>query len=90
MSPTETFLYGMGGSLAIELLTLYELYQVEPVRLPERYRRFWFYVIRLLLAMAGGALAVVYEINKPRLAVNIGASAPLLLQALARGLQQSR
>lgn len=87
MNPTITFLCGMGGSVAIELVALYEAYQIEPFMLPERYKKFGFYVIRVLLAMAAGGLAVVYEIDKPLLAVNVGVSAPLLLQALARGLQ---
>jgi hypothetical protein len=87
MNPTITFFCGMGGSIAIELVALYEAYQIEPFKLPERYRKFWFYVIRLLLAMAAGGLAVAYEIDKPLLAVNVGVSAPLLLQTLARGLQ---
>jgi hypothetical protein len=77
----------MGGSIAIELVALYEVYLVEPFKLPERYRKFWFYVIRILLAMAAGGLAVAYEIDKPLLAVNVGVSAPLLLQTLAQGLQ---
>jgi len=78
----------MGGSVAIELVAAYEAYQVEPFRLPERYKKFSFYIIRLLLAMAAGGLAVAYEIDKPLLAVNVGVSAPLLLQTLARGLQR--
>lgn len=87
MNPATTFLCGMGGSIAIELVALYEAYQTEPFRLPERYSKFWFYVIRILLAMAAGGLAVAYEIDEPLLAVNVGVSAPLLLQTLARGLQ---
>jgi len=90
MDPKITFLCGMGGSIAVELVTLYEAFQSEPLKLPARYRSFWFYLIRLLLAMAAGGLALAYEIEKPLLAVNVGVSAPLLLQTLARGLQQGQ
>jgi hypothetical protein len=86
--PITTFLCGMGGSLSIELVSLVEAYQVEPFRLPERYKKLGFYVVRILFAVVAGGLAVAYEIDKPLLAINVGVSAPLLLQTLARGLQQ--
>ena len=79
---------GMGGSVAIELVTLLEEYQKEPLKLPERYRRLGYYVVRTLVAFAAGGLALAYEIDKPLLALNVGASAPLLVQALARGLPE--
>jgi hypothetical protein len=43
---------------------------------------FWF--IRFFLACAGGGLAVVYKIENPIAAVQIGASAPLIIKGLAK------
>ena len=34
----------------------------------------------------GGGLALAYEIDKPLLAINVGASAPLILKSLADGV----
>jgi hypothetical protein len=86
-----TFLCGVGGSIAVEVVQLLQVYEREPIRFPERYKRWGFYVLRTLLALAAGALAVVHGVyDKPLLAVNIGASAPLILQALARGLEKNQ
>jgi hypothetical protein len=51
---------------------------------PERYTMAGFWIF---LAVIAGGLAVAYEINKPRIAINIGAKAPLLYRALARGIR---
>ena len=76
------------GSLAVEVITYIQAYEGNPQRLPQRYTKKGYWVARVLLAMMAGVLAVAYEINKPLLAINIGASAPLLYRALARGIRQ--
>jgi len=86
--PMLTFLCGLGGSVAVELITLLQAYEREPVALPSRYQRFDYYVLRLCLAIAAGLLAVAYGVyDNPILAVNIGASAPLIIRTLTRGMQ---
>jgi hypothetical protein len=88
--PLLTFLCGMGGSIAVELVTLVQAYEHEPINLPARYRQVGFYIVRSLLVVAAGLLAVAYGVyDRPILSVNIGASAPLLIQALARGIQSA-
>jgi len=87
----EKFLYGFAGSFAIEIVTLYQIYTValETKRkhiLPNRYRRAGFWIVRFMLAIIAGGLAVAYEITTPLLAINVGAATPLILQALGRGL----
>jgi hypothetical protein len=84
---TVIFTCGVLGSLGIELTSLLQVFHTEPIKMPERYKRPLYWLCRLLLALGAGGLAVAYEVQKPLLAVNIGASAPLILQALASGIQ---
>jgi hypothetical protein len=72
--------------VAIEVITLYQVYGAEMV-LPPRYRKRGFWIVRLLVSLLAGGLAVAYNIDKPILALNIGASAPLIFLALAQGLK---
>jgi hypothetical protein len=82
----STFLEGAFGSALIEVLTIYEFYAKENP-FPPRYRKFGFWLIRLLITVGAGLLAFAYGVkDNPLLAVNIGASAPLLMRALGRGL----
>ncbi|MGD0616287.1 MAG: hypothetical protein ABSB67_01345 [Bryobacteraceae bacterium] len=77
--PMVTFLCGLGGSVAVEFVTLLHAYEREPILLQARYKLFGFYVVRACLAIAAGLLAVAYRVyDRPILAVNIGASAPLI------------
>jgi hypothetical protein len=64
---------------------LYQFYQSEPFVLPERYRKVSFWIVRFLLAVIGGGLALAYGIDKPLLAANIGAATPLIIKAFAEG-----
>jgi hypothetical protein len=92
MSVTTTFLCGFAGSLAIEVAALHQVYQAwtsTTTSLPDRYKKVGFWVTRFCLALAAGGLAVAYEIEKPILAVNIGASAPIILNALGQGFRNS-
>jgi len=82
------FLWGFGGSIAVEVITLYQLLQSQD-ELPQRYRKIPFWIVRLALAMIGGALTVAYEIQKPLLALNIGASTPIIIQTLTQGFRPS-
>jgi ABC-type microcin C transport system permease subunit YejE len=88
MTALEQFLWGVGGSVAVEIITLYQVYHSRNIRFPERYRRKGFWAIRLFLCLIAGGLAVAYAIEKPILALNIGASAPLIFQALAQGYRE--
>jgi len=83
----QMFLYGFLGSLAIEVVTLWQIFQAPTIVVPERFKRKIFYVIRFILAVIGGGLAVIYDIDKPLLAVNIGVATPLILQGLATGFR---
>lgn len=75
------FGYGLlGGGLA-ELLKWYQLR--ESPNTPPYLGSTKYWVLTVLMALAGGLLAAVQDISSPLLAINIGISAPLILKALA-------
>lgn len=84
-----TFLCGAGGSAAVEVVTINQFYHEEPFRLPERYTRFGFWIVRVLLAVIAGGLAMAYKIDSPVLAINIGAATPLIVRAFSDGIKPS-
>jgi hypothetical protein len=93
MSTEAQFVWGFAGSLATEVITLYQLYMStnfdDPQArvLPARYRKVGFWIVRTVVAIMAGGLAVVYGINNPLLAINVGAATPLIIQALGQGLK---
>src|SRR5437867_3708909 len=87
MNPSETFLWGFLGSVAVEIVTLLGFYYSRPVRFPARYRRIGFWITRFMLALLAGMLAIGYDIHQRILAFNIGAATPLLITFMARGLR---
>jgi hypothetical protein len=52
-----------------------------------RYKTWTFWLSRAVLAVLAGSLAVAYDIKTPLLALNVGASAPLLYRVLTRGIR---
>ena len=81
------FVYGFLGGLFAELLGLFELRRQDPKDLPQWLRSPFYWLVTLMMAGAGGLLVVIYiqsDISlKPILAVNVGASAPLIIRMLA-------
>jgi hypothetical protein len=88
MHPLEVMIWGFLGSTAVELMSLLGYYTSRRGLLPHRYRRAGFWVTRFVLALVAGALALAYDIQQRILAFNIGASTPLILTFIARGLRQ--
>ena len=89
MDPLLVFFWGAGGSVAVEIVSINQYYNKGISRLPKRYKNPVFWLVRLALAAVAGGLALAYEIEKPLLAANIGAATPLIIQALAEGIQAS-
>ena len=89
MTPLSVFGCGVLGSAAVELVTVLQYYEASDhgIKLPDRYflRGFWF--ARSLLALMAGSLAVFYGIDNPILAINVGASAPLIIRLFAQGVR---
>lgn len=86
MSSLWAFLWGFGGSLAVEVVAIHQYYS-DGRRLPKRYSTVGFWVSRVMMGVVAGGLAVANGAQSPQSAVYIGAAAPLILQAVARGLR---
>jgi len=79
-----TFLLGIFGGFLGELIKWYSLR--ESKNLPHYLKSFKYWLLTVLVIISGGLLAVLYGTNEKSaiLIVNIGISAPLLIQSLAR------
>jgi hypothetical protein len=86
MSPVERFAWGFLGSMAVEVVALFRLFQKtdDEFVLPPRYRRPLYWIVRIFLAAVGGGLAVAYDIENPILAANVGAATPAIVTTLTR------
>jgi hypothetical protein len=86
VSPTlRVFLFGMLGSVAVEVVKVLSYYN-EGGNFPARYRLWGFWIVRVLLGLIGGALAIAYGVQSDILAVHIGASTPAIIGEFARRL----
>ncbi len=88
MTPELTlFASGFFGSAVVELLALVKAYN-RSSRLPVRYKKFGFWVVRILLAASGGVFALIYKPQSLILAVHIGAATPLLIATFTEALPE--
>lgn len=76
--------FGVFGGLVVELL---HLYNVRYQGLPKYAKESWFWVVATGMALSGGILVLAYRLSDidihPILAINIGATAPLILASIA-------
>ena len=79
----RTFLFGVGGSVAVEVLRLVKLFQSDQ-KLPNPHHSRPLLDCAFPAGPAWRRLRVAYDVRSDILAVQIGASAPLLLEQLAR------
>jgi hypothetical protein len=77
------FLLGIVGGALAELLKWYQMR--ESPNLPVYARSPLYWIITVLMMLAGGVLALVQGVDaaNPLLALNVGISAPLILKGLA-------
>jgi hypothetical protein len=83
---SEGFWFGVLGGLLGELFNLFKLRQQPTKLLPAWVTSFWYWILTLFMIVSGGVLVVIYLKSNipvvPILAVNIGASAPLIVGTL--------
>jgi hypothetical protein len=83
MPPLFMFLWAAGGSFALEIISLYNEIRAErSTGLPRYYKNPVFWIVRLAVTGIAGGLAVAEKAGSPLIAINIGASAPAILQLL--------
>jgi hypothetical protein len=86
MEHMNGFLFGILGGFFAELLGLFRLRQQSRQDLPVWLKSPFYWLITILMIAAGGGLVVVYLKSgidlKPIIAVNVGASAPLIIGSL--------
>jgi hypothetical protein len=78
------FVCGFVGSMIGEIFAMDESFRKDEP-LPRRFHKVGFWLVRVLLAGFGGGLAVLYKVENPIAALQIGASAPLIYRGLSKG-----
>jgi len=80
----QVFLCGLFGGLLGELIKWYRLRTSD--NLPKYVKSGFYWIVTILIIVAGGILTVLYGTSNVNaiLAVNIGISAPLVIQSLAK------
>lgn len=93
MEVVDGFGIGFLGGIFAELLGLFRLRQFSPEEFPVWFRTWTYWIITLSMAAAGGVLVVIYIKTgielKALLALNVGASAPLILGSLVNNAPSS-
>jgi hypothetical protein len=82
-----TFLFGFLGASLSNVLSVYEFAKLPSTARPPYLTNAFYWLSVFLLSCLGGGLTLLYETSgthlPPLLALNIGASAPLLMKAAA-------
>jgi hypothetical protein len=90
----EGFMYGVIGGMLSELLGWFKLRQQAPNEFPIWLKSYFYWILTTLMILAGGALVVIYLKSnidlKPIVAVNLGASAPLIIGTLVAQSPKAR
>ena len=90
MEVLEIFIWGIFGGFLVELGGLFQIRCVSLDDLPEWVRSPVYWIITCIMVLAGGVLVVLYARSGANItaimAVNIGASAPLIISGLIRGI----
>lgn len=79
------FWAGVIGSAVVEIGNCFRAMANADGDLPNRYKKVPYLIVRTLLALSGGTLAVVFDAQSPLVAFYLGASAPIVLDKLAQG-----
>jgi len=82
----EGFLWGVAGGIFAELLGWFKLRHQAPDDLPIQIKTRYYWIVTAVMILAGGILVIAYLRSDVKvnaiMALNVGASAPLILGAL--------
>ncbi len=86
MGVPETFAWGFFGGIGAELAVVFAIRHQLAHEHPYWFRSYLYWIIAALMALAGAVVAVAYARSgtslSPILAIQVGASAPLILRKL--------
>jgi hypothetical protein len=79
----SAFFWAAGGSFALEVVAILNSLRTQKTAdLPVYYKSWIFWVARVALGGIAGALAIAEGASNPLVAINIGASAPAIVELL--------
>lgn len=84
--PISPYWLGVFGSVAIEIFAASRLCAELDGGMPDRYRKPFYLLTRVLVAAASGVLPLVFGAPNALTAFYLGASAPLVIDKLAQGI----
>jgi len=80
-------LFAFGGGIAVNILRLAELSNIPKPQRPETFTNPYYLIQFIFFPLIGAGLAYAYQTSgtnlTPLVAINIGASAPLIIKSLA-------
>jgi TRAP-type C4-dicarboxylate transport system permease small subunit len=77
---------GFLGSAVVEAYSFVKAVEAHDGRLPDRYRRLWYAITRILFPFLSGTIPWGLGATSFTIAFYMGASAPLIFDRLARGI----
>jgi len=93
MSPVETFVWGLFGGIGAEVSVVFALRHRGAKEYPYWLKSFTYYVVATVMAIVGGVIAVAYAQSGTTLnailAIQIGASAPLIFRKLSETVPET-
>jgi len=86
MEIVETFLWGLLGGIGAEVAVVFSIRDKLPTEYPYWLRSWVYWAVAAVMVLLGGGIAVAYSRSgtplSPILALQIGASAPLIFRKL--------
>jgi hypothetical protein len=75
----QVFFYAFVGSVAVDVIAILAIYRADK-EFPPEYKKYGYWFFRIVLALIGGVLAFAFGARTPLLALQIGATAPALIE----------
>jgi hypothetical protein len=88
MGPMDLFLWGVLGSLAVEVVHLVKVFN-SGRPFPKKFKVRWYWVVRAMLAAVAGLVAVATQFELPLLALQVGAATPWIVDTWAKRRSQA-